>query len=191
MRRIGFGLIAAAVLAATPLQGQQSTTIGAFELRPSVGAFIPTGALRDNFRDAMLVGIQGGFEFNSNVHMLLGGYFSRNDAHGAVLGADKADIWQFDAGAELNGIASMGRDWFFRPFVGAGAGIRTYDYPGAMGTNRCAAGYGSVGTEFQRFAGAFRFETRDYVSCFESPLTGVKKTRNDLGFMFGFVYHVM
>jgi len=186
------GLIAVAALAATPhLRAQTSTTIGAFELRPVVGAFVPTGSMRNEFRDAMLVGIQGGFEFNSNVHLLLGGFWSRNDTHVTMVGSRHADIWQFDAGAEANMIKPMGRDWFFRPFVGGGVGMRTYDYTAKAGNNRCLAGYASVGAEAQRFIGAFRFEARDYVTCYESPLTGLKKTRNDVGLTLGFVYHVM
>ena len=192
MRRyLKVGLIAAALAATPQLGAQESTTIGAFELRPMVGAFIPTFSMRNDFRDAVLVGAQGGFEFNSNVHFLLGGFWSRNNTHVSMIGSEHADVWQFDAGAETNLIKPMGRDWFFRPFVGAGLGMRMYDYTATDGSNRCLAGYGSVGAEAQRFTGAFRIEARDNVSCYESPLSGVKRTRNDIGLMFGFVYHVM
>jgi hypothetical protein len=190
MRRLSISLLVAAALAA-PLCAQQSTTVGAFELRPMVGAFIPTGSMRNDFRDATLVGLQGGFEFNSNIHMLLGGFWSRNDPHVTFVGSKHADIWQFDAGAEANTIMSMGRDWQFRPFVGGGLGMRMYDYSATAGNNRCFATYAAAGTEFQRFEGAIRFEARDNVSCYESPLTGKKKTRNDVGLALGFVYHVM
>lgn len=190
MRHLAVGLIAVALAAAPPVRAQESTTIGAFELRPMVGAFIPTGSMRKDFTDAVLVGMQGGFEFSSNVHLLLGGFWSRDNTHVNTIGTKQADIWQFDAGAEFNLLKPMGRDWFFRPFVGAGAGLRTYDYE-VGGTNRCTAGYASIGAEAQRFEGAFRFEARDYVTCFESPLTGAKKTRNDVGLSLGVVYHVM
>lgn len=190
MRRLLAGLIAVG-LAATPLTAQQSTTVGAFELRPLVGAFIPTGTMRNEFRDGALFGMQDGFEFASDIHFLLGGFWSRNDTHTSVVGSRRAEIWQFDAGIEANLIRSMGRDWLFRPFVGGGLGMRSYDYSAKDGTNRCFAGYGSIGAEAQRFEGAIRFEARDNVTCYESPLTGVKRTRNDVGLMLGFVYHVM
>ena len=190
MRRLAIGLIAVA-LAVTPQAGaQQSSTVGAFEMRPLVGMFIPTGAMRNDFRDAMLVGLQGGFEFNSNVHMLLNGYWSRNETHFRTLSSRTADLWQLDAGMELNLIKPMGRDWSFRPFTGAGLGFRTYDYK-AAGSNACFAGYVAGGAEAQRFEGAFRLEARNYVTCYESPLTGKKQTRNDIGLSLGFVYHVM
>jgi hypothetical protein len=189
-RHLGVALIAVALAATPPLWGQQSSTVGTFELRPIVGAFVPTGAMRNDFRDAMLVGMQGGFEFSPNLHLLLGGFWSRNDTHASVIGSQHADLWQFDAGAEANLIKPMGRDWFFRPYVGGGLGMRTYDYSAMDGTNRCLAGYASVGAEAQRFVGALRFEARDNVTCYESPATGVKRTRNDLGLMLGFVYHV-
>jgi hypothetical protein len=192
MRRLAVSLMAVAALAASPqLRAQESTTIGAFELRPLVGAFIPTGSMRNEFRDAALYGIQGGFELSSDIHLLLGGFWSRNDTHASIVGSKRADIWQFDAGIEANMIKPMGRDWFFRPFVGGGLGVRSYDYSATDGSNRCFAGYGSVGAETQRFEGAFRFEARNYVTCYESPITGVKKTRNDVGLTLGFVYHVM
>ena len=189
MRRVSVSLLVLGALAA-PLRAQESTTIGAFELRPVVGAFVPTMTMRDEFRDAPLYGVQGGFEFNSNVHMLLGGFFSRNDTHQTIVGSKRADIWQFDAGAEMNGIASMGRDWFFRPFVGGGLGMRIYDYSATAGNSRSFAGYAGIGTEFQRFVGAIRLEARDYVTKYESPLTGTSKARNDVGVTLGFVYHV-
>jgi hypothetical protein len=191
MRRLSLGLLAAALVASPQARAQQSPTIGAFELRPVVGAFIPTGAMRNDFRDAALVGVQGGFEFSSNIHMLLGGFWSRNDTHAATVGSKRADIWQFDAGAEANLIKPMGRDWMFRPFVGGGIGMRTYDFSATAGSSRCTAGYASLGAEAQRFEGALRFEARDYVTCYESPLSGVKKTRNDVSLTLGFVYHVM
>ena len=37
---------------------------------------------------------------------------------------------------------------------------------------------------------AFRFEARDYLSCFESPVTGVKRTRNDSGLSVGLADHI-
>src|SRR4051812_13869914 len=132
MKRLAVGLFAVA-LTTTSLGAQQSQTIGAYELRPVVGAFIPTGSMRNDFRDGVFLGMQGGFEFTSNVHVLLGGFWSRNNTHFSTLPSRTANIWQFDAGAELNLIKPMGRDWFLRPFVGAGAGTRTYDYTGSSG----------------------------------------------------------
>jgi hypothetical protein len=190
VRRLSTFIIIAAAIGSAPLRAQESSTIGAFELRPMAGQFIPTGPMRNDFRDAPLVGLQGGFEFSSNVHMLLGGFWSRNNSHFQTLSSNTVDLWQFDAGAEFNLIKPMGRDWFFRPFVGGGAGLRTYDYK-AEGSRRCGATYGAAGAEAQRFEGAFRFEVRDYVTCYESPLLTTKKTRNDLGITLGFVYHIL
>lgn len=192
MRRFAVALIAVCALAATPrARAQQSETVGAVEVRPLVGMFVPTGVMRNDFRDAALYGLQGGLEVNSNLHLLLNGFYSRNNTHFRTLSARQADLWQFDAGAEFNLIRPMGRAWFFRPFAGAGLGFRMYDYKATRGSNTCAAAYGSAGAEAQRFTGAIRLEARDYVSCYESPLTSSKKTRNDLGFMLGFVYHMM
>lgn len=191
MRSPRVGLLAvAAIVMGAPLHAQESQTVGAFELRPAVGAFIPTGSMRRDFQDAMLVGAQGGFEFSPNLHLLLGGFWSRNTTQFSSLPSRTADIWQLDAGAEVNLIMPMGRAWFVRPFAGGGAGLRMYDYR-SFATNTCGAVYGAAGTEFQRFTGAIRLEARDYVTCFESPISGVRVTRNDVGLTAGFVYHVM
>jgi hypothetical protein len=48
-------------------------------------------------------------------------------------------------------------------------------------TRTCSAGYGAVGTELEAGAVALRLEARDYLTCFESPVTGDNRTRNDLG----------
>jgi hypothetical protein len=37
---------------------------------------------------------------------------------------------------------------------------------------------------------ALRFEARNYLACFKSPMTAEKKTRNDVGIAFGVAYHV-
>jgi hypothetical protein len=190
MRCMMAGFIAVTLAATAQVRAQEGSTVGAFEIRPVVGMYIPTGSMRNDFRDAILVGFQGGFEFSPNIHVLLGGFWSRNDTHFSTLPSRIADIWQFDAGAEFNLLRPMGRDWFFRPFLGGGAGLRTYDYL-QSGSNTCLAGYAAAGAEAQRFAGAVRVEARDYLTCYESPFSSSKNTRNDVGISLGFVYHVM
>ena len=188
MRRVAAGLVAA-LLAATGLQAQESTTTGAFELRPVVGVFVPTFAMRNDFRDAMLVGAQGGFEFAPNIHLLLGGFWVRDSSHVGSLGSRRAEIWQFEAGVETNSIRGLAHHWLLRPFVGGGLGLRAIDYSAADGSSRCFAAYGSGGVEFQRYNGSIRLDARDYVSCFEPPVTRKRKTGNDVGLTVGLAYH--
>jgi hypothetical protein len=79
----------------------------------------------------------------------------------------------------------------FRPFVGAGVGSRTYDYKDRQTKNTsCVAGYASLGAEIRHRVIAVRSEARDYLSCFQSPISGERRTRNDLGLTIGLVYHI-
>jgi hypothetical protein len=183
------GIMISLALMSAPAIAQPGTTM-AFEMRPAGGMFIPTGEMVHSFHTAALAGFQGGFELNDHAHVMLGGMWTPSKARFSTFTDKRTDIYQFDAGGELNLITPMGRDWYFRPFVGGGAGMRIYDYQAGVASKACTVGYGAVGAEAQRFAGALRFEARDNVSCFTSPVSGAKKTFNDVALSLGFVYHV-
>jgi hypothetical protein len=188
MRYTRFAL-AALVLAQT-LPAQRIDSFGP-EIRPFVGAFVPTGGLRNDFKTATMVGAQAAWEWNDYVHLVSSLSWTHGHAKFAALSEDVTEIWQFDVGGEFNAMHELGAQWLFRPFVGLGAGGRTYDYHAlGVGTKTCTAAYGALGLEFQRSAVAFRAEGRNYATCFESPITGKKVTRNDVGLMLGFAYHV-
>ncbi|HUX33300.1 MAG TPA: hypothetical protein VMV51_05450 [Gemmatimonadaceae bacterium] len=154
-----------------------------------MGAFVPTGAQADNFKSAVLVGGQLAFEMSDYFHVLGQVSWAPSREKFVTLGNHTADIYQYDAGVEFNALHRMSHDWLWRPFVGLGAGARTYVHSWNVSNSTCAAGYGTLGTEFQRGIYALRFEARNNVSCFESPVTENKKTVNDLGFSIGLAYH--
>ena len=159
------------------------------EVRPLVGVYVPTGRMRDDFKAATLLGAQVALELSRHWHVL--GNVSWAHGHNKLdFTSDRTNIWQYDAGVEANLVVPMGERRLFRPFAGVGAGGRTYDYRGDLATRSCTAGYGAIGSEFQTGPVALRLEARDYLSCFESPVSGRKKTRNDLGFAFGLAYHI-
>jgi hypothetical protein len=163
----------------------------AVELRPAVGVFIPSGAQATDFKSATLVGFQGALEVSKYVHGVLSGAWTRTHTKYATISNDAAYIWQFDAGLELSESKSLGNGLSSRPFVGAGFGLRTYDYAALkVGSSDCSAVYGSLGYELQRRDIALRSEARDYVSCFRSPVTGRSATRNDIGISIGLAYHI-
>ena len=161
------------------------------EIRPFAGVYVPTGALRHDFKSATMLGMQVAMELNDNLHVLGSLGWTHGHAKFAVLNDDVAYIWQYDAGVEFNLLAELGNQWLLRPLAGLGAGGRTYDYQAeGVGTSSCLAGYGALGTELQRGAIALRLEGRNYLACIDSPRTGRQHTRNDLGIMFGFAYHL-
>ena len=84
----------------------------------------------------------------------------------------------------------MGWGWYLHPFVGAGMGGRTYDYADHLAKNTsCIAAYGSVGAEIQCKVITFRTEARDDISCYQSPISTERRSRNDLGLTVGLAFH--
>ena len=75
--------------------------------------------------------------------------FSGPDFKNQVPTGGHMHVFQTDVGGELFRDMALNGDWKFRPFVGAGLGVRTYDPTEALSTKSYPAGYGAVGTEFQ------------------------------------------
>jgi hypothetical protein len=182
--------VAVALLAgATALPAQNWSP--ALELRPFAGASVPTGTHRDYFKDAALFGLQGAIELTPNLHML--GSFSWVDGKNKYSVTNtNVDIFQYDVGAELGAVTPLALGWELKPFLGVGAGARTYSFSSDQLSNKtCALGYGAAGSEFQISNIALRLEARENFFCYKSPIIGEKsKTRNDLGLSFGIAYHI-
>lgn len=180
-------VIAAAVLGATalPAQTRQATP----ELRPFVGVSIPTGAQRDLYGDAPLVGLGGAYQLRPNLH-LVGTFAWVPGQTEYAVADDNVNIFQYDVGVELSVERALG-SWMVRPFLGLGGGARTYAFGSALLDDKtCAAGYGTLGSEFMLGAAALRIEARDNLFCYRSPIEGEEShTRNDLGLSLGLSYH--
>lgn len=186
MRKLVASLVA---LAATSLVASAQQPIRP-EIRPFVGMYMPTGTQRDLFKDAAMYGLQAALEVKPEFHML--GTFGWVPGQTKYAGLkDEVQIFQYDVGVEFNMVRALGDAWLFKPFLGAGAGARTYLYANDNLTDRtCAAGYGALGMEFEINRAAIRLEGRDNVFCFRSAIPDVKsKTRNDVGVSLGLAYH--
>lgn len=188
MRRLacaGFALIAAgAALSAQPPKT-------AAELRPFIGAYVPSGGLRDAFKDGLLAGVQGALQVRPNVHLLAAiGWVPTHVKYSVA--DDRVNILQLDVGVELGLVRpTPDPEWQFKPFVGLGAGGRTYAYSSsALADKTCSLAYGTIGSEFQVERMAFRLEARDNLVRYQSPFVGEpRRTRNDVGLTAGFAYH--
>lgn len=190
MRRL-FVCTAAMTLLAGSMGAQMNRPTAGPEIRVLYGALLPTGAQRNDFKSAELTGLAVAHEMSEFAHVLASVSWAHSRNKFAALDEKLTYIWLYDVGAELNTIHELSDDWYIRPFIGAGVGARTYDYKAASaGTRSCAAGYGSIGAEFQRYAGALRLDVRDNLNCFESPVTGRKSTVNDVALSVGIVFHI-
>jgi hypothetical protein len=186
----GQRLALAVLLSATSAIAQEPQRIRP-EIRPFVAAYLPAGALREEFKSATTLGVQTALELTPFMHAVatLGWTHGHNKYQG--FSNEVTYIWQYDVGAEFNLTREWGATWLIKPFIGAGIGGRTYDYKAVnVGTTTCSAGYSALGSELQKGVVALRFEARNYFTCFESPITAKKKTRNDVGLAFGLAYHV-
>lgn len=186
MKRFIFPLVA---LAATSMVAPAQDPVRP-EIRPFVGMYLPTGDQRDLFKDAAMFGMQAALEVRPSFHVLgtLGWVPGQTKYAGLD---DDVQIFQYDLGLEFNLVRPLGAAWLFKPFLGAGAGARTYLYANDNLSDRtCAAGYGALGMEFEINRAALRIEGRDNIFCFKSAIPNVKsRTRNDVGMSVGLAYH--
>src|SRR5256885_2283420 len=178
-------------MSVTQAQTEYQTKVR-LEVRPFAGMFVPSGTQSLDFKTASTFGFAAALELNENAHILTSaGLTNGHSKIGALMTSDQTRMWQFDVGAEFNALNELGSKYLWKPFVGVGAGVRSFSFeePG-VASSSCAAGYASVGSELQRNAVAVRLEGRSYVSCFKNPLNSETTFRSDFSFMFGFAYHI-
>ncbi len=183
-------LVCAAAVAFASVAAAQGSTYPKPEIRPFVGAYVPTGNQADMFKSAVVAGAQIAFETNDMISLL--GNFGWAPADNKLTGLtdQKTNTFMYDVGMEVATASKLNADWEFKPFFGLGAGARTYSYADAtLSSETDFAAYGALGTEFQLGRTALRLEARDYVSNFKEPITSKTSTRNDITFNLGFALH--
>jgi len=182
---IALAVLVAGAVGAGRAQAQGGTA--GFELRPYVGAYVPTGDQRDLLKDAVLVGAQASWRLTSALAVT--GTVGWSPSKDRITPGDQTlDVYQYDIGLEGRlGNGSASTAWSFTPFAGLGIGGRTYNYRDLdVESKTNVAGYGALGGELGVGRWGLRLEARDYVSRFE-PLTGSgeTKTRNDVTIVTG------
>jgi hypothetical protein len=157
-------MLATLLISATSAYAQQPQRIRP-EIRPFIAAYLPAGALRDDFKSATTLGAQAALEISPFMHVVGTVGWTHGHNKYANFSDDVTYIWQYDVGAEFNLTREWGSSWLLKPFLGAGAGGRTYDYQAVnVGTNTCTAGYSTIGSELQKGVMALRFEARNYIT---------------------------
>jgi len=180
---VGIGLVAGQATA-------QEVVGRKIEVRPFVGAYVPTGDQRDELKDAFALGTT--LAFRATPALSIVGSFGWSPAEAKLASAAAADddaandldLFQYDAGLELGRDFALGASaWTWRPFIGIGAGARTYSFRDRnVDSETDFAGYGAAGVQFDAGRFGFRLEARDYLSSFDG-LDGKlsdSSTRNDL-----------
>lgn len=158
----------------------------AFEVRPLVGVYIPTGDQSDIVKSAVLTGVQ--LSYAVIPHFAVTGTFAWSPTKDKVTaGNETVDLFQYDLGVEGRLPKTVGTGkWVISPFIGAGLGGRTYDYRDLDASSETTfAGYGALGADFWAGRYGFRIEGRDFISNFKGLSGGQSgETRNDIG-VFG------
>jgi hypothetical protein len=185
-----FATVAAVLVAsASPALAQNAAPAdrNGWELLMSSGALVPTGVQRGVLKDAPLSTAQVSYVVRSRLAITaMGGWARSRDL--ASANDPKLDVFTFDVGAEARAPRLIAREAMsLTPFVGVGAGSRSYNYRGLdVDATHNVAGYGAVGGELGKGRVHVRLEVRDYVSRFK-PLSGAgaSATRNDVVALVG------
>jgi hypothetical protein len=162
-----------------------------WEFRVTSGAFVPTGNQRNYLKDAQVSAAQLAWLARPSLAVTgTFGWARSRDLRSAD--TPKLDAFTSDVGIELRPAHWFaGRAVTVDPFVGVGAGTRSYNYRklDVDATNNLA-GYGAVGGQVGMRRVALRLEVRDYATGFK-PLAGPGKsdTRNDVVIMAGLSFN--
>ena len=179
-----------AALSLTTIAGAQQAS-GNLEIRPFVGAFVPTGDNRKIFDDAFLAGLSGAYRVRENVALVATLGWAASKVKGelpAGFSKDNLDIYSYDVGVQFSRAFGATHAWRFMPLVGLGAGGRTYNLREDRTDARTDfAAYGALGAEVARGRVGLRVTARDYVTAMEKYAEGESgnMARNDLAFGAG------
>ena len=180
-------IVSTVVSARTVAAQSPAASAPTWELRFTSGALVGTGAQRTQVKDAQMSAAQVSWLVRPML-AVTGTFGWARSRDIATTNDPKLDVFTTDLGVEVR--PTM---WFadraatLSPFVGAGAGTRSYNYRSidADATNNLA-GYIAAGAELGRGRLGVRVEVRDYATGFK-PLvgTGSSDTRNDVVVMVG------
>jgi hypothetical protein len=153
------------------------------------GTVVPTGAQRDVVKRGNVTAAQLSYGVRPAVALTATfGWARSRDV--ASVDEPKLDIFLYDLGAEFRAPRLGSGFVSFRPFAGAGAGARSYNYRSLeVDATHIVAAYGGAGGELGVGPVRLRVEARDYVTRFK-PLDGrgAANTRNDVVVMAGLLF---
>ncbi|MEO5818838.1 MAG: hypothetical protein ABIT20_26450 [Gemmatimonadaceae bacterium] len=159
--------------------------VATWEFRVTSGALIGTGTQRNSIKDARVTAAQ--LSFVPQPSLAITGTFGWATSRELTsLDTPKLDVFTYDLGIEARPMQWLvDRAVTFSPFVGVGAGARSYNFRSldVDATNNLAA-YATAGGELGVGRVGLRLEVRDYATGFK-PLvgTGASDARNDVVIM--------
>ncbi len=171
----------------TSVAQSSSSPDRSWEFRITSGGLVATGDQRNSLKDAQATAAQLSWDVRPSL-AVTGTFGWARSRDIAALGSPKLDVFTSDLGIEARSTEwSAGRAVTFRPFAGAGAGVRSYNYRKLdVDATHNVAGYVSAGGELGIRRVGVRLEVRDYATGFK-PLVGAGRSemRNDVVMMVG------
>ena len=165
----------------------QSERTSTFAMHVLLGGFVPTGAARGTVSNGYAIGAQIGIGLTPGV-ATVGTAFATQTKFRAI-DVVEVTLIQYDVGVEFAPDAPHDSTHRVIPFVGLGAGGRTYDLRDAGTTTRTyPAAYLGAGAEIRLQRLAFRMEARGYASRLEAA-AGATMTRTDIAGLAGLAVH--
>lgn len=190
VNRVVLSVAASCILHAVPLSAQSGVAAeprNGWELHLSSGALVPAGAQRSAIKSAKLSTAQLSYVVRSRYALTTTFGWARSRDLGAV-GRPKLDVFTYDVGAEARAPRWIdGKSMSLTPFVGAGAGSRSYNHRRLdVAATHNLAGYAAVGGEAGWSRVRVRLEVRDYVTGFKPLMgSGAAATRNEVVTLVG------
>lgn len=185
---VRLALVAVSLVGATAQAQTTPDHKSAFELLVPSGTLVPTGAQGDAIKRGDLTAVQLFYLVHGNVAIttMVGWARSRDIT---IAGSPKLDVFTYDLGAELRA-NTVGSAVTFMPFVGAGAGDRSYNYRSLdVNATHNLAGFASVGGQLGYKRVGLRIEARDYTTGFKPlAVAGTSVRRNDVAVLVGLSY---
>jgi hypothetical protein len=158
-----------------------------WELRFTSGGLVATGQQRNSLKDAQMSMAQMAWRVRQAL-AVTGTFGWARSRDVSAINSPKLDVFTYDVGVE-----ARPAQWFgghamtFNPYIGAGAGARSYNYRSLdVAATHNLAGYATAGGELGYRRVGVRLEARDYMSGFK-PLAGggSSDARNDVVIMVG------
>ena len=165
-------------------QGPEQPT-RSWEVRVASGEFVPMGGQQHSIKDGQVTAAQLSWVLRPSL-AITGTFAWARSRDLTLMDTPKLDVFTSDLGVEARPAQWFGNKAVtVSPFVGLGAGVRTYNHRKQdISTSSMAVGYASVGGEFGISRVGLRLEVRDYVTGFNAPVVATRSgMRNDVVIM--------
>lgn len=188
MKKLVTAVLAHVLFVSTPALAQEQEPAPSFQVSPYAGAFIPTGGQRDVLDDAVLTGLTLSFDLHRNLAVVgTFGWAASEGKDGLTLGED-LNVFQYDMGLQGQYPFAIRKGLTLKPFVGAGFGVRTYDFSDLdVNTQSDFVHYFAAGANLEYRHLAVGLAVRDYFGVYDGLLVDEdSSTHNDLAVFTSF-----